>query len=54
MTVGKKKKRRGKKNEKGPSGLNFELTCFNFVLFCLIFCLFTLNVGLSGFLKKDQ
>ena len=32
MTVGKKKKRRGKKkeNEEGPSGLNFELTCFNF------------------------
>ena len=47
MTVGKKTKRRGKK-EKGPSGLNFELTCFsfNFVLFKFLF-----NVD---FLRKDQ
>ena len=46
MTVGKKTKKRGKK-EKGPSDLNFKLTCyfnFNFVLFLF-------NVG---FLRKTQ
>jgi len=44
VTVEKKTKRRGKKKE--PNSLNFELTCFNFVLFNFLF-----NVS---FLRNNQ